>query len=334
MMASPERQVPFLTEAWYAALESTAVRRNPVSVTRLGRRLVLWRDAAGRAVAQDARCPHRGADLGLGRVVDGCLECPFHGFRYDSGGQCVQAPCDGSQHRTRSDLVVKSLPVREENGFLWVWFGEPREDLPPTPWFSELPSVRPDVRSFIWDVSFPRVVEANLDLHHISFLHRRYSFGIGPLLDPYEAKLEGDVIRTHGVLRKDTGAPYKVGAGVPFELSVHFPGLMLARFGKNVMATMALTPVDEDHTWIGWVHAISIPVIGWLLKWPALKLEQWLTQPDDRRMLLSSPSSGWDLGASDKLTRADAGIGLWRKLYRERLRQAPVVRPETRAATL
>ncbi len=314
-----QREVPFLTEAWYAALESTALRRKPVSLTRLGRRLVLWRDAAGHAVAQDARCPHRGADLGLGRVVDGCLECPYHGFRYDPRGRCMLAPCDGSQHRTRSDLVVKSLPVREENGFLWVWFGAPREALPPTPWFSELPPARPHVRSFTWDVPFPRVVEANLDLHHISFAHRRYSFGIGPLLDPYEAQLEGEVIRTRGVLRRDNGAPYKVGAGVPFELSVYFPGLMLARFGRDIMATMALTPVDEEHTWIGWVHAISIPVIGWLLKWPALKLEQWLTQPDDHRMLLASTPRGWDLGASDKLTRADAGIGLWRKLYRQRL---------------
>lgn len=319
---SRRRELPFLTEAWYAALDSKGLRGKPVSVMRLGRRLVLWRDGAGRAVAQDARCPHRGADLGLGRVVDGCLECPFHGFRYDRSGRCVKAPCDGSQHRTRSDLVANSLPVREEHGFIWVWFGAPREDLPATPWFTEMPESRSQVRSFTWDVPFPRVVEANLDMHHISFAHRRYSFGIGPLLDPYEVKVEGDVIRTHGVLRKDNGAPHEPGRGVAFELSVYFPCLMLARFGRDAMATMACTPIDADHTWIGWVHAIDIPLIGWLLRWPALKLEQWLTQPDDRKMLLSSSPRGWDLGASDKLTRADAGIGLWRKLYRERLKQA------------
>ena len=82
---------------WYPVLEASQLGRKPVGVTRLGRRLVLWRDAAGSAVALPSRCPHRGAALKQGRVVDGELTCPWHGFRFAPDGACTRMPCEGTE---------------------------------------------------------------------------------------------------------------------------------------------------------------------------------------------------------------------------------------------
>ena len=82
---------------WYPVLEASQLGRKPVGVTRLGRRLVLWRDAAGSSVALPSRCPHRGAALEQGRVVDGELTCPWHGFRFAPDGACTRMPCEGTE---------------------------------------------------------------------------------------------------------------------------------------------------------------------------------------------------------------------------------------------
>ncbi|MDH3510031.1 MAG: Rieske (2Fe-2S) protein, partial [Gammaproteobacteria bacterium] len=72
---------------WYPILSSRELKKNPISRTRFGQRVVIWRDAAGQAVVLEDRCPHRGAALSQGRVRDGAIECPFHGFRYDAAGR-------------------------------------------------------------------------------------------------------------------------------------------------------------------------------------------------------------------------------------------------------
>ena len=60
---------------WYVVLESAEVHARPVGVTRLGERLVFWRDPSGKVWAAVERCPHRGAALSLGEVQAGHLQC-------------------------------------------------------------------------------------------------------------------------------------------------------------------------------------------------------------------------------------------------------------------
>ena len=86
----------FIPNQWYPIFDSSKLkRRKPVGVTRLGERLVLWRDGSGAAVCMTDRCPHRAAQLSLGWVRDDCLACPFHGLRFDSAGRCVLIPANG-----------------------------------------------------------------------------------------------------------------------------------------------------------------------------------------------------------------------------------------------
>jgi phenylpropionate dioxygenase-like ring-hydroxylating dioxygenase large terminal subunit len=73
---------------WYAILESNEVRcGKPVGVTRMGEKLVAWRDSGGKVTVMHDLCPHRGVALSAGEVHGDCIWCPFHGFEYDASGR-------------------------------------------------------------------------------------------------------------------------------------------------------------------------------------------------------------------------------------------------------
>lgn len=123
---------------WFLLMPSHRARGSrPLRLRRLGRELVVFRDAAGAAVVADAFCPHLGADLGGGRIVDGALRCPFHGFRFGEAGRCVHVPELG---RVPERLALAVLPVREVQGALFAWFhpeGEAPANEPPLPFGDE-----------------------------------------------------------------------------------------------------------------------------------------------------------------------------------------------------
>jgi phenylpropionate dioxygenase-like ring-hydroxylating dioxygenase large terminal subunit len=314
-------------EEWYPVLESRRLGRRPVGLTRLGRRWVLWRDGEGRAVAMPAACPHRGADLARGRVVEGTLECPYHGFRFGADGACVRAPCEGAARPLRADLRAAGAPVREGAGLVWLWEGPAAEALPALPWQEALPAPggRTWTATMQWDVPFPRVMEGFLDLHHTPFAHRKVAFGLGQLLDPYEARLEGRVIHTRGVLRHEDGRAWDGRSGVEGELRVRFPHLLLGRFGR-VLGMAAATPVDAGRTWVVFRYQVPAGWGGWPLAWLLVQLELRLVQPDDHA-LLRDAAPRHPTREDLRLVRADAGVALWHRLYARALAEEGDRRP-------
>lgn len=118
-----------LATGWYVALRSAALRGSPVRVDLFGSPFVAWR-AAGRApVLMPLHCPHMGAAMSGGRVVDGALECPFHRWRYRPDGSCAALP---SGRRPPVAARTRVLPTTERDGYVWVWYGtsEPTYPLP------------------------------------------------------------------------------------------------------------------------------------------------------------------------------------------------------------
>src|SRR5271163_1777376 len=111
--------------AWYPiAASSAVVRRRPIGVKRFGESLVLWRADDGRAVCMPDRCTHRSAALSLGKIRDGCLECPYHGLRFDASGRCVLIPANGIGAPVPDGFDLPTVNVREEHGIVWHWYGE------------------------------------------------------------------------------------------------------------------------------------------------------------------------------------------------------------------
>jgi len=307
---------------WYAvARASTLGAKQPLGVERLGQRLVLWRDTSGAVRCADAACPHRGADLGLGRVLQGQLECPYHGFRYDAAGACTLTPCEGAETKPSRALCLRLHPVREAHGLLWVYLGAPSsKPLPELPWIPG--ACEPDrhgaTTEAVWNARFSRVMEGMMDLHHFPFAHRRYAPPGYTRLDPYEVHVEDGLIRTQGWLRKQAAAP---GTGLRFEIHIRYPGVLLLCFSPRLQGVVVCTPVDAEHTWVcarfqqGYVR---LPGLGWLGSWLALAFEFRFIQPDDYRLVRGSLPRSGSLNHGT-LVRADRGIAAWHRLHEEAL---------------
>ena len=84
-----------LRHVWHPVATVGELDQGPVARTLCGTPIVLFRAGDGRPVALPDRCSHRNAPLSLGAVVDGCIECPYHGWRYDGSGRCVEIPSIG-----------------------------------------------------------------------------------------------------------------------------------------------------------------------------------------------------------------------------------------------
>jgi nitrite reductase/ring-hydroxylating ferredoxin subunit len=79
-------------QTWYpVALAAELGRDSLLGQDFLGSRVVVYRDPDGRPVVQSAWCPHLGADLSVGAVIDGRVRCAFHHRSYDAAGRCVPA---------------------------------------------------------------------------------------------------------------------------------------------------------------------------------------------------------------------------------------------------
>jgi phenylpropionate dioxygenase-like ring-hydroxylating dioxygenase large terminal subunit len=119
---------------WFAPLSSAEVRSDrPTSFFFMGHTLVAFRDASGRAVVMDAICPHFGAHLGYGQIVNGCIRCPFHKLDFDREGRCVDAPPFYDKNKLQH-LRAQTWASCERLNQLFIWHGadpeHPAWDMP------------------------------------------------------------------------------------------------------------------------------------------------------------------------------------------------------------
>ena len=129
--------LPPFPEGWYlVASRESILREKLIEKTWLGEEIVAWCDDAGRVCVADAVCPHLGSHLGPevgGQVCNGRLVCPFHGFEFDTTGQCVATPNAPAPRAAR----LKVYDTREILGMVFAWFGNggrpPQWDLPNEP---------------------------------------------------------------------------------------------------------------------------------------------------------------------------------------------------------
>jgi phenylpropionate dioxygenase-like ring-hydroxylating dioxygenase large terminal subunit len=155
---------------WHPLADLDALGAGPLAVRLLGEDLVLWRDGAGALHVWPDRCPHRGARLSLGRVCNDRLECAYHGWQFDTAGQCVTVPAlpgfkPPPGHR------VAAFEVQAAYGFAWVRLAAGHQELPLFAAEGDARLRKLNCGPYDVDTSAPRIVENFLDLSHFAFVH-------------------------------------------------------------------------------------------------------------------------------------------------------------------
>ena len=315
---------------WYVVLESKEVPSDrPVGVVRMGEKLVFWRDAQGKVVCQRDKCAHRGAALSKGKVVGDCVECPFHGLQYDATGRCQLIPANGRITPVPERFEVHTYPTEEAHGFIWLWWGEPRDSLPPLPWFDDLDDSFP-YASFNdhWTVHYSRAVENQLDVAHLPFVHHN-TIGRGgrTLIDGPVTKLENDRLRVWVYNRVDEGTAPVMPQDIPEPetpalLHFHFPNIWQNRLGSNMRVTIAFVPIDEENSRLYlrfYGRFLRVTVLDrFLCKLSNLGNRIILRQ--DKRVVLTQQPKKTELAMGEKLFQADRPIVAYRQRREELLR--------------
>jgi phenylpropionate dioxygenase-like ring-hydroxylating dioxygenase large terminal subunit len=296
---------------WYILMESRQVKGKPVGVTRMGEKLVFWRDDAGRVNCLRDKCPHRGVELSRGKVLDGHLQCPFHGLEYDSSGRCVLIPAIGRRGRVPKAFRVHSYPTYEAYGFIWVWWGKnPPDDLEPPRFFDNIDGSFSYATIYDpWAAHYSRAIENQLDVVHLPFVHyNTIGRGVGKVVDgPGMLWLDADNFHVYVFNREDDSTPPRKPGEVPvpdptkdFRLEFIFPNLWQNRLGEQARIVVAFVPVDDEHTLLYlrfYQKFVQVPLLRDLVNWLSMPFNRRIAHQDRRVVETHQPQpSGLDIG--------------------------------------
>lgn len=170
-----------LTNLWYVAEWSAAVKDKPVKTRLLGQNFVLFRDKQGSVSCLSDICIHRGGSLSNGWTTDrDCVACPYHGWEFDAEGKVQFIPSRGEGSAAPEKARIDAYPTEERYGMIWVFMGdlpaEERYPIPPFPEYDDRENWRPVEAEFTWKADVNRVVENGIDIAHTSFVHPGFGY--------------------------------------------------------------------------------------------------------------------------------------------------------------
>src|ERR1700693_2435591 len=161
---------------WIPALLAEELPENdcaPVRVQLLSERLIAFRDTQGRYGLIDEFCAHRGVSLWFGLNEDCGLRCPYHGWKYDVTGQCVEVPSEPAETGYHRRSRLTAYPCIERGDVIWTYMGPP-EHRPPPPEFewTTVPRSHRYVSRRLQECNSLQALEGGIDSVHVSILHR------------------------------------------------------------------------------------------------------------------------------------------------------------------
>jgi phenylpropionate dioxygenase-like ring-hydroxylating dioxygenase large terminal subunit len=314
---------------WYAVLESTEVKPGKtLGVTRMGEKLVFWRDAQGNVVCQRDWCPHRGVALSAGKLMHDTIQCPFHGFEFDSSGRCTVIPANGMKSPTPKAMHVHTYPARDEHGFIWIWWGEPREKYPPITFFDaidEAGSSYGTIRS-PWASHYSRAIENQLDVVHLPFVHAKtigsggQTIVDGPMFRWKRKDDECNWLDLWFDNRVDDGGKPRTAEemGEPTRrplIQFIYPNLWHNWLGEKLHLTLAFAPIDDGHTMM-YVRAyqkfMTIPILRDVFN-VLSNFGNGIILNEDKRVVITQTPKRSDLRIGETLIVGDAPIIEYRR---------------------
>jgi len=246
-----------IPNGWFAvAFSRDLVPGDVKRIHYFGEDLVLFRTRSGAARVLDAYCAHLGAHLGEGgRVIGESIRCPFHGWRYDGSGACVEIPyCDKIPPRAR----LRGWDVLERNHLIFVWRhaeGKPPDwEVPALPEFERPDWSPPRTFELAVPVHMQDMHENNNDPVHFHFVHGNLQMPRAEI----EFREQGRVM--HMVSRQRRETPYGT-FDTALETDSWGLGLAAVRIvgigDAGLLMFSSTSPVDRRNTHSRWVFTVS-----------------------------------------------------------------------------
>jgi len=303
----------------------------PVKAVRLlGQDLVLFKNAQGQFGLLDRDCPHRGADLAFGRNEGDGLRCPFHGWKFDITGQCLETPAEPQGSVLCTRIKQRNYPVQERSGILFAWMGPEGSTPPPLPAIDcfQAPGTHTFAFKGLWHCNWLQAFEVGIDPAHASFLHR--FFNDASLEDTYgkqfrgasAGEIDGEKWPMTRVMREFdqpdiafTEQPYGLQLTTLRPMTdklTHvritnalFPNTFVIPLSETMTITQMHVPVDDTHTyWYAVFTSFADPVNKDAMRNQRLEA---VSLPD--YIPKSARHNNWGFNPEEQMTRTFLGMG-------------------------
>jgi 5,5'-dehydrodivanillate O-demethylase len=163
-----------LRRYWVPVAITAELEAWPTKKVRIyGEDLAVWKGPDGKYGMMQEKCPHRHASLAYGICEPDGLRCPYHGWKFDFDGQCIEQPAEPEKSQFKNRIKVKAYPVQELGGLLWGYLGP--DPVPELPRWDVL--VEDGVRDIGYaDIpsNYIQIMENSVDPHHVEWMHGYY----------------------------------------------------------------------------------------------------------------------------------------------------------------
>lgn len=314
-----------LKNRWWCIGPSSQIGIEPVGLTRLGHKLVAWRNTDGTLNILDNWCPHRGAPLSKGRLKDGVLACRYHGVEVDGTGTVTAVPAFPKCDFVGEKLVPNWHYVEHFQG-IWVWFGDAEHPDPP-PLEFPLEFESPEWTGFpmtdTWTTNYQYVWDNLLDIMHPEYLHQDTQyFETGVANEVKIADTDTGFMVQRKIYDGDNVEKMEFIDNGSFWFRIGFHAPPACGPGGNWRVFPFATPIDENHTQMtiwrmrnvsGWEGALHRFMFN-----TRLEPYNWAIVEEDREMLEAMPP--WP--TEENLYQHDIGPARLRRYVRmEALKQ-------------
>lgn len=324
-----------LRHYWYPVAFVRELDEFPVKEVRLlGENWAVFRTPSGEYGIVDERCPHRGASLVYGLVEDAGLRCGYHGWLFNTSGECVEILAEpDSSPKFRAGCGVRSGSAQALGGMVWVYVGEgPAPELPR--YEAYVMNGYRDVGHSMLPCNWLQIMENAVDPYHVEALHGNYFEFIArqqgtPMPESFVANKHEKVAFDpfdHGIIKRrllegqsEDSDDWKIGHPLVFPYKMWVGG-------NGVYQMQIRVPVDDTHTWALFytVHAPDglelgddLPVVDYQYQWideRGRHIVDYIEGQDVMAWVTQGPVAD---RVNEKITKSDVGIVACRRMFKE-----------------